>query len=130
MVERKKKFKILNSLSYSTLIFRFTQFMVKYIYQIWYKCIYFLQCSCPREASLGIMGAQLRASQEPPIHHNTIVLRGLKGALNPAPLYRETPVRFICLAYSGSTNTSCLIFNTDFNDFLTATFENFCCWFR
>ena len=35
-----------------------------------------------RLASLGIIGAQLRASLKPPVHHSTIVLSGLRGSIN------------------------------------------------
>ena len=36
------------------------------------------------------MEVQLRAHLKPSVHHITIVLRGLRGALNLAPLYTET----------------------------------------
>jgi len=39
-----------------------------------------------RLASLGIIGAQLRVPLKPSVHHNTIVLRGLRGAFNWAQL--------------------------------------------
>ena len=39
-----------------------------------------------RLASLGNIGAQLRAPISTPVHHSTIVLRGLRGALNLAAI--------------------------------------------
>ena len=45
-----------------------------------------------RLASIGIAGDQLRALLKPPVHQNTIVLRGLWGPFIGPPECRETPV--------------------------------------
>ena len=45
-----------------------------------------------RLASLGIMGAQFRARLKPPVHHCTIVLRGMREPLPGPLLCRETLV--------------------------------------
>ena len=42
-----------------------------------------------RLASLGIMAAQLRAPLKPPVHHSTIILRGLRGYLTWVPKEME-----------------------------------------
>ena len=41
---------------------------------------------CLYLASLGIMGPEMRAARNPSDHHNTIILMGLRGALNWASI--------------------------------------------
>ena len=58
-----------------------------------------------RLASLGIMEDQLRVFLKPYVHHSTIVLRGLRGALIGPPLCRETATSLIAVVFfdSGSS---------------------------
>ena len=71
------------------------QFSNKYIsWQVWkgktklrsVASLFFKNCD-----SIGIMAAPLRAPRNPSDHHSTIALKGLRGALNFPPLFRETP---------------------------------------
>ena len=56
-------------------------------------------------ASLDIMGAQLRASLRPHVHHNTIVLRGLRepSLCQETQVFRTANMSFSSLVSIGDT---------------------------